>query len=303
MTLRQKRISLSIALMAASTGAFATTPKPTEIWCHNCTPSQVSAAVLASPTPIGTPIYVGDVVTGATGAYMVFADVDDSHSPPIHSRQVENTTVDAHVMGYVTTGIQFYQYSPIGWHKVLSDIYGGTDTTASGYTVSDFGQGQNNFNTWRNSTSGGIKGLANLFSILLQSGTIINGGDPAANPTTIVTTTFNDGTVVTSQWDNATSSFKLNPDLSVDSENNPIPYTDSNGTKRHLIANRHFDDNFDGSRDQALLAHKLTGMQIPMQFQPYGEGPDPSPGGPHPVICVTTPGDDGNTPQITCYSG
>lgn len=304
MPINRKFISTGLALAVLASDAFATVPKPTGIWCYNCTPSQITSAVLASPTPIGVPIYVGDVVTGSTGAYMVYADVDDSHSPPIHTRQVENVAADPVVMSYLDAGIKFYKTTPIGWHKVLNDVYTGSDPHASAYTVSDFGRAQNDFNAWRNSTYGGANGFAHLIATILQGITIINASDPAANPTMQSTTEFLDGTKVTSQWDYSSASMKINPDLSVDSENNTVPYLAADGSSHHVVANRHFDDDYDGERNSRLLSNKLNQMDVPIQVATDpGAHPDPAPGGLQPIICVTTPGEDGETPQITCYRG
>lgn len=299
-----KTCLLSLGLLALlPVSAFAIS-KPTVLWCHGCTESQLTAAVLADATPLGVPIYVGDTATGAVGTYMVYADVDDSKHPPVHVRTVESATADPSIAALMTGALDFYNIAPVGWKKKIADVYTGSDPHASGYTVSNFGADQTNYNVWRNSTWGGTKGLVHVLALVIQLAVITNVADASSAPYVSVTTTFDDGTSVTSAWDYLTTSFKVDPNLSVDSENNPIPYRGADGEVHHAIAVRHFKDDYDGTRDENLLKDGLGRLSIPLQYQPDpGSAPDPAPGGVVPVICVETPGADGSTPEITCYKG
>jgi hypothetical protein len=288
---------LSLALI--STAALASGTKPDLIWCHNCTGAQVNAAVLADTGALGSTIYVGDVVTGAVGAYQVYIDVDDGTKPHTRTRAVIGITPDPALLTDINGAIGFYQYAPVGWDKRIAIAYDGGDPFASGWTVADAGKEQNDLNQWFNSTYAGSRGLVTLWGYAISVWSSVNGSDPTSAPHGEVTVTFSDDSKITGVYDIASKSIKADPDTAVDAENNTIPYLGSEGKVHNLGGRRKFANTYDGDKDHENFVKQLQTLRVPLTIE---SDPGSTPGGSiNPTICVETPSDEG--PVITCYQG
>jgi hypothetical protein len=287
---------LAVGLGFAS-GASAA--EPYLVWCNSCTDTQVNDSVLKVSAGLGTIIYVGDTATGAIGTYEVYADVDDSKKPPVHTREVMNAPADPAVTTLITGAIQFYNSTPVGWRKDLSLVYNGSDPDTSGFTVATSGDVQNNFNTWLNATYSGSRGLTKLFGYALTVVSVAKLVDGSAAPAMSTTVTFDDGSKIKGIYNPSTGELQANPDTAQDAEGNPIPYMDSDGKLHKLAGHRHFSDDYQGTRDYQSLLQQLETLRVPVVLA--GE-PGSAPGSSHPTICVETPNGDGSK-TMTCYQG
>lgn len=277
----------------------ASAAEPYLVWCNSCTDTQVNDSVLNVSAGLGTIIYVGDTATGAIGTYEVYADVDDSKKPPVHTREVMSAPADPTVTALITGAIQFYNSTPVGWHKDLSLLYSGSDPDASGFTVATSGDVQNNLNDWLNSTYSGSRGLTRLFGYVLTLGSMANVVNASATPALSITVTFDDGSKIKCAYNPSTGELQANPDTAQDAEGNPIPYMDSDGKLHKLAGHRHFRDDYQGTKDYQSLLQQLGTLGVPVVLA--GE-PGSAPGSSHPTICVETPNGDGSK-TMTCYQG
>lgn len=291
------RIVCGIAVAAGSITAQAQT-KPALVWCDNCSADQVTAAVLNVPGTMSTTTYVADLHTGAIGAYNVYADVDDSKHPPVHTREVIGASTDSSLVSNLKSSIEFYQMSPIGWRKSESLMYGG-DPGANAWSVANAGKGQQDFNTWLNSSAKGARGLASGAGAAIQTLQFFNVANASVTPSASVTVTFDDGSKITGTYDPSSGALKADPETAVDAENNPVPYLGSDGKAHRLGGVRHFDTTtYAGSKDLSNFTHQLLILNVPSGSGGSGSGS----GGTLPWVCVESPGDDGDT-VYTCTAG
>ena len=281
-------------------GATMAHASPVVVWCSNCNSTQINNAVLTAGVPAYSTVYVGDPITGSYGAYDWYADVDDSHNPPLHVKYVETTTGDPNVLKGVHAYIQFYQTAPVGWTKHESLVYNGSDPKASGYTVANFSDTQTNFNVWLNNNKSPAAQAAQYLGIGQQL-----VGATSITPQQIENVTFPDGSSINASQNTSCGCLNAYPDSARDAEGNPIPYADSAGKIHNQGGKRHFSDTPQGQKDYSNYLNQIKNMPIIVNLngtQVGGGGSQGGGGGVQPVICTET--DDGNgNKDLECYAG
>ncbi|MEP6485378.1 MAG: hypothetical protein ABJB01_13085 [Rudaea sp.] len=293
--MKERIVALTIGLAAFLGSAFATDASaslPDLLFCHGCTPGQLDSAILADPSPIGTIIYVGDTASGAIGAYHVYADVDDSRHPPVHTRQIENVSANPSLTAGINSGIQFYNMAPIGWHKRYNENY--PDTSKNIYNFVDAGPDQNAFNASVNTGMTGLNVAGKQFGVIMSQ---VHLGDPSTIADVTTTEAFADGSHVNLVWDKSSGTQKLDPDSARDSDYNNIPYVGADG-KIHSLGGKHaFSDDTHGVTNYNNFIRQVTSLGVAIVPSAPGGG---SGGGTttHGWICT----EDENTKQVTCWS-
>ena len=290
-------MKLLIGLLAlSSSSAFATGADM--IWCHNCSSADVEANVLNDKSPLGTIIYVGDTATNAVGAYYVYADVDDSKHPPQHVKYVANTTADSSTVELIHASIDFYNTSPVGWHKAITVAYHGSDDFKTVYQVVDTGHDQNIFNAWLNSN------LATSLGTALGNATQLVSAlhliDQTALPSFAQTVFFADGSHIDGVFDRTTGTLKADPTTARDADNNNIPYLGADGKIHNLGGHFNFDDPRFGAQDEQNFLKKLQQLNVEV-WGAGGHGSGTGGGVVVPWVCVTSTDDEGNL-LYTCTS-
>lgn len=275
------------------------------VYCNHCDSTQIATAVLNSGAGVGVPVYVGDPVTGAYATYQIYQDVDDSHKPPLHTRQVENTTGDPKILNGVHQSLQFYAITPVGWNKKFDVTYTGPDGTATGWTVSMAGSPeQNNFNSWLNSPGSGAKTASILLGSFWQALGIVTKADPGLIPSAMETVTFSDGSSIQGIHDNSCACLKADPSTAKDAEGNGIPYIDALGRIQNFGGLRKYPDTYQGDKDYQKYVNQIASMPVILQLGPGGDqiGGGGNGSTVQPIICVETDDEHGNK-QITCTRG
>jgi hypothetical protein len=287
------------ALGFGSTAAYGTAP--IVVWCNNCNATQINAAVLASGAPVNVPVYVGDPLTGGYAAYDWYSDIDDSQHPPQRVKYVETIAGDATVLKGVHAYIQFYQTSPIGWHKTYSLVYNGSDPKATGWTVANFGQTQTNFNTWLNQTGTVGGNAAQFYGIGVQA-----LGKITVLPSQAETVQFPDGSTINATQNESCGCLNAYPDSARDAEGNPIPFADSNGKIHNAGGTRNFPHTAQGDKDYTNYKNQIKNMPVVLNLNGIQIGGGGSQGGGggglQPTICTETDDGHGNK-DIECYAG
>ena len=304
MTLDLKRIGLGLGLVTAATTASAT--NPLLVYCSNCSPSQIDTLVLNTSAAQGTIIYVGDLVTGAIGAYSVYSDIDDSKHPPVRVKYVDTVPTDATITSGVTASIQFYKFSPVGWNKHFDIVYNGPNPTGTtAWTISNDGPDQMKFNAWLNTPGSGAKTAAQLAGIVTQTLAIVTKADPATVPKEQAEVDFADGSHTTAVQDFSSGMLKDDPNSSIDGEGNRIPYADAAGHVHNTGGIRKYNDDYQGTKDYDSWLNQITHFNVLVQTPggtQIGGGGSSGGGGVQPVICTETVDDEGRKVEA-CFAG
>lgn len=248
------RIKIAAFLsLAFAFGAPALAIPPTLVWCNNCTDLQKRAMALESP--IGTTVYVGDLVHRNENAYYIDSAYNEEN-PPRLVKVPERFTPVAPQTGMIDALIDFYYVGTPGWQKAGSFQY--PSNSINVYDVVDTGPDQNNLTDWVSRQPGTVP--VELLDRLAQLATVLKIADLNAVPKTTYTITFTDGSSikVTVDYGSTNPEYVVVANSGRDSHNNTVLSNHSNNLVRFDFSGPgNFNDFNDWLSRMGLLGYSI----------------------------------------------